>query len=84
MHCPEACRWGAVGGCVVYAVRLCVRESSYGSLDEWDFMSVLHGENGASPATPRNQNNDQPSGGQPQQAVQTYRSQTKLQRDTPS
>ena len=45
---------------------------------------VLHGESRVSPATPRNQNNNQPSRGQPREAVQISRNQTKLQRDTPS
>ena len=44
---------------------------------------VLHGESRVCPAIPRNQNNNQPIRGQPQEAVQTLQNQTKLQRDTP-
>ena len=35
------------------------------------YPTVLHGEGRICPVTPRNQNNDQPSGGQPQQAGET-------------
>ena len=50
---------------------------------EGGVLSVSHGEGRVSPATPRNQNNNRPSRGQPQEAVQTLQNQTKLQRDTP-
>ena len=35
------------------------------------WSDLLHGEGRVSPATPRNQNNDPPSRGQPQEAVQS-------------
>ena len=41
---------------------------------------VLHGESSASPAAPMAQNSSQPSSGQPQEAGQTLRDQTKLPR----
>ena len=50
----------------------------------WVQRGVIHGEGRVCPATPRNQNKNQPSTGQPQEAEQTYRNQTKLQLDIPS
>ena len=47
-------------------------------------LVVLHREGRVIPATNRNKNNEQPSRGQPEEAVQTSRNQTKLQHDTPS
>ena len=48
------------------------------------FRSVLHGESRVSPATPRNQNNNQPSRGQPQDLTEATQTPTRytLARDT--
>ena len=62
------CRWETPYTCgmLVRTVAMLNRHRVYGGRLRRQLVQVLHGESRASAATPRNQNNSQPSRGQPQ------------------